>query len=206
MESPLAQPRNSVLGHFFAAVVGVCVTKIFGFSHNFEDLRWIAGAVSCSVACAVMELTKTTHPPAGATALLAAVDPNISRLGWFLLPVVLVSSLLMLVSALLINNVQRQFPMYWWTPTDLSQPQASNEMDVEDLMGNHIFRGTRSYGNEMDDRLEIVVAREHILIPRWIYLADEEIGVLEILRKRLKEGVENRGRASSAYHRRHSHP
>jgi CBS-domain-containing membrane protein len=63
-----------------------------------------------------MHLTKTTHPPAGATALLPCVDPKIFALKWYFLPVVLLSSSLVLGSALLVNNIQRQYPKFWVAP------------------------------------------------------------------------------------------
>ena len=68
-----------------------------------------------------MTLTKTVYPPAGATALLVAVDPNVEKLGWYLIPLVLLSSAVTLVISLLLNNVQRRFPVYWWTAADLSK-------------------------------------------------------------------------------------
>jgi CBS-domain-containing membrane protein len=80
-----------------------------------------------------MGITKTVHPPAGATALLAATDPGISRMGWFLLPFVLLCSILMLCCALVVNNIQRQFPMYWWTPVDLKEATHTNCISMEDV-------------------------------------------------------------------------
>lgn len=68
-----------------------------------------------------MALTKTVHPPAGATALLAVVDNNLLDIGWFLIPVVLLGCALMLGVALIVNNIERRFPIYWWTPEDLSK-------------------------------------------------------------------------------------
>jgi CBS-domain-containing membrane protein len=60
-----------------------------------------------------MHLTKTTHPPAGATALIPCVDPHIWALRWYYLPVLLLMSSLVLASALLVNNIQRQYPKSW---------------------------------------------------------------------------------------------
>lgn len=68
-----------------------------------------------------MALTKTVHPPAGATALLAVVDDTLIHIGWFMLPVMLLGCALMLGVALVINNLERRFPVYWWTPEDLSK-------------------------------------------------------------------------------------
>ena len=134
IESPLAQPRNLVFGHFFAALIGVCITKLFHLlpDSDFEKLRWLAGALSVGAASVVMSITKTVHPPAGATALLAATDTTITGLGWWLLPLILLGSMLMLTSALVINNIMRQFPMYWWTAVDLAAlRQLKQAPDVE---------------------------------------------------------------------------
>ena len=121
IESPLAQPRNLVFGHFLAALIGVSITKLFHLlpEQRFEELRWLAGALAVGTASVVMSMTKTVHPPAGATALLTATSADITDLGWWTLALVLLGCMLMLTSALIINNIVRQFPMYWWTPVDL---------------------------------------------------------------------------------------
>jgi CBS-domain-containing membrane protein len=106
-------------GHFISAFIGVCITKLFGLlpsDERLDQLRWLAGSLSAATAIVVMQITKTTHPPAGATALLAAVSPEVYPMGWYYLPVVLMSSTLVLVSALVINNIQRRYPVFWWEP------------------------------------------------------------------------------------------
>lgn len=122
IESPLAQPRNLVAGHLLSALVAVCITKLFEHlpPDRFDDLRWLAGAISVGLASMLMSATKTVHPPAGATALLASTNVEIQVLGWWLIPLVLLASMLMLASALLLNNLAgRRYPVYWWTPMDL---------------------------------------------------------------------------------------
>ena len=188
IESPLSQPRNSIIGHFIAAVVGVGVTKIFRLSPRFEDIRWLAGAAACGLASAIMGLTKTVHPPAGATALLAAVDPKISRLGWFLLPLVLLGSLLTLVISLVINNIQRQFPLFWWTAANLERPAPDIEKvptfktEVERKKSQHDERQRLSY--------MITITPDKVTVPEHLYMDDVEKAVLEDMRTRLGEGVE----------------
>ncbi len=132
IESPLAQPRNLILGHFLSAVVGVGITKLFLLlpAARFEDSRWVAGALAVGLASITMSFTKTIHPPAGATALLAASNLEIQDLGWWLLPLVLLASMLMLVSALVINNgMGRRYPVYWWTPIDLKALQDERKKE-----------------------------------------------------------------------------
>jgi CBS-domain-containing membrane protein len=80
---------------------------------KFSSLRWLAASLSTATAIVLMQVTETTHPPAGATALLPAVDESIWELSWYFLPVVLLSSTMILVSALLINNIQRRYPIFW---------------------------------------------------------------------------------------------
>ncbi|KAI0046951.1 HPP family protein [Auriscalpium vulgare] len=121
IDAPLAQPRPLVAGHFIGALIGVAITKLFLHlpPPRFEQLRWLAAALSCATAIVAMQITETTHPPAGATALLPAVDAAFTELGWYYLPVVLLSSALALAVALVINNVRRRYPAYWIVPPKL---------------------------------------------------------------------------------------
>ncbi|KAF9810166.1 hypothetical protein IEO21_07097 [Rhodonia placenta] len=116
IEAPLAQPRALVFGHFISALLGLCITKLFSLSPHFQSLRWLAASLSTSVAIVAMQITGTTHPPAGATALLPALDDDIWALSWYYLPVVLLSSMLVLATALLNNNIQRRYPVFWIAP------------------------------------------------------------------------------------------
>ena len=63
-----------------------------------------------------MALTGTVHPPAGATALMAVLDDKVQPLGWYLIVPVMLGCAIMLCCALLVNNVRRRFPFYWWSP------------------------------------------------------------------------------------------
>lgn len=121
IDSPLAQPRNAVLGQALASFTGVAVAKLFRLGGHLDQLSLVAGALACAVATGVMALTVTVHPPAGATALLAVVDADLAALGWRLVPAVLLGCALMLVFALLTNNVARRFPLYWWTAQPLGR-------------------------------------------------------------------------------------
>ncbi|MBF0310830.1 MAG: HPP family protein [Magnetococcales bacterium] len=110
--SPLAQPRNLVGGHLLSALVGVVCYKLLG------DIPWLAAPLAVSGAIALMQLTRTLHPPGGATALLAVIgSPELRQLG-FLYPLMPAASgaLIMLTVALLFNNLAptRRYPLFWW--------------------------------------------------------------------------------------------
>jgi len=111
IKSPLAQPRNLVGGHVFSGIMGVLSYQIIG-----EPL-WLAGAIAVSSAIAVMLITKTLHPPGGATALIAVIGgEKIHRLG-LLYPFIPagLGALILLIVALFVNNLakERRYPEYW---------------------------------------------------------------------------------------------
>jgi CBS-domain-containing membrane protein len=112
IKSPLAQPRNLIGGHIIAGIIGVACYKMFGAT------PWLAGAFAASLAIVAMLLTKTLHPPAGATALIAVIGgEKIHNLGFLyaFVPAGL-GALVLLIVALLVNNLakNRKYPEYWF--------------------------------------------------------------------------------------------
>lgn len=111
INSPLAQPRNLVGGHFLSALVGVSCQLLLA------DQPIIAAALAVSLAIALMQATKTLHPPGGATALIAVIgSEKIHALGyWYAVIPALSGALVMLLIALVINNLakSRHYPDYW---------------------------------------------------------------------------------------------
>jgi CBS domain-containing membrane protein len=108
IQSPLAQPRNLIGGHLISAIIGVSMYKLF------PDVFWLAAALSVSLSIVLMQITKTLHPPGGATALIAVIGTaKIKALGFFyaLFPV-LSGSMVLLLVALIVNNMtkDRKYP------------------------------------------------------------------------------------------------
>jgi CBS-domain-containing membrane protein len=112
IRSPLAQPRNLLGGHIISAIVGVTAFQLF--SGN----PWLAASFAVSTSIALMHLTKTLHPPGGATALIAVIGSDgIHSLGYLyvLIPVAIGASLMLLI-ALFVNNIpkNRRYPEFWF--------------------------------------------------------------------------------------------
>jgi CBS-domain-containing membrane protein len=101
--SPLAQPRNLLGGHFISACIGVAVHKLF--PHDI----WLSSALAVSLSIVVMQITKTLHPPGGATALIANIgSEKIKSLGWYyILSPVMSGVLIMFIVAVIVNNIPR---------------------------------------------------------------------------------------------------
>lgn len=108
IQSPLAQPRNLIGGHVISAIVGVTAAKLF------PDTIWLASAVAVASAIVLMQITKTLHPPGGATALIAVTgSPAILKLGYmYVLSPVLSGAMILLTVALIFNNMttNRHYP------------------------------------------------------------------------------------------------
>ncbi|ORY70388.1 HPP family-domain-containing protein [Pseudomassariella vexata] len=199
IESPLAQPRNSIFGQLIASMVGVSISKLFALNAWSGELLWLAGSLSCACATAIMALTGTVHPPGGATALLAVVNDDVAKLGWFLFPVIILSCILMKCVALLLNNIQRSYPSYWWSPEDVGQNwHAAEESDRQShpdiQLGSKV---EHSSSQDRDDDMtsdahygsKLIIERGKIVIPDDVFLTFEEKNFLEEISAKLQPTI-----------------
>jgi len=108
INSPLAQPRNLVGGHVLSAFIGVTVHQLV------PQPLWLAAALAVSFAIVGMQITKTLHPPGGATALIAIIgSPQLKALGyWYVVLPVLLGAVLLLLVAVIVNKLAptRHYP------------------------------------------------------------------------------------------------
>jgi CBS-domain-containing membrane protein len=114
MHSPLAQPRNLLGGHLLGAIIGVTMHRLL------PEHLWLAAALAVSLSILAMQITKTLHPPGGATALVANVgSAQLKALGYgFVLMPVLSGVVALLAVALVANNLggARRYPLnkHWY--------------------------------------------------------------------------------------------
>lgn len=108
------QPISVLLLSFAAATVGVTAYKALG------SLVGLAAGLAVATTIVVLQLTHSLHPPAGATALIAVLGPaQVHQLGYeFVLTPVLAGSAILLVVAVVVNNLSghatRHYPTFWW--------------------------------------------------------------------------------------------
>ncbi len=111
-KSPLAQPRNLIGGHIISAVIGVAAYQLL------HTHMWLAASVAVATAIAAMHMTKSLHPPGGATALIAVIgSTKIHALGYlYVIMPVGVGATIMLAIALVVNNISknRKYPEFWY--------------------------------------------------------------------------------------------
>ncbi|ELR10541.1 hypothetical protein GMDG_04816 [Pseudogymnoascus destructans 20631-21] len=177
--SPLAQPRPLLLGQTISATVGILIALAFRSlgPEEFERLRWLAGALAVAVAAAVMAITKTVHPPAGATALLAVTSDEIVELGWGLLALIEVGCAAMLVVALVWGNVHggRRYPVFWWTEMELGKG------------------GVEEAGLEVEKEMEEGRGERVVVLPQGFVLSEGEREVLERIAERVAAAAAAKG-------------
>ncbi len=97
--SPLAQPKNVILGHFLTALIGVLFVEYVGVT------PWSL-ALASGLAVTVMLFTKTTHPPAGANPLLIML---LGQSWSFLFTPVLLGSCIIVFLSLAINKFRKLY-------------------------------------------------------------------------------------------------
>ncbi|HMV42714.1 MAG TPA: HPP family protein [Leptospiraceae bacterium] len=104
-DSALTQPRNLIGGHFISAVIAILLVQFFGSGF------WVTG-LSVGLSIFAMYLTRTLHPPGGATALIGVMG-NCTPM--FLFVPVLAGVLILFFIALFTNNFvyHRQYPKHW---------------------------------------------------------------------------------------------
>lgn len=102
---PLSQPRNVIGGHVASAIVGVLVGTMG------VNALW-AGALAGALALGVMKLTRMSHSPAAATAMIG-VAPSIPR--WEFVVLIGAAAAILVAVGLVGNKINRaKYPHYWW--------------------------------------------------------------------------------------------
>ena len=100
-ESPLAKPKNILLGHILSALSGVMILYLIG--DNF-----LALGIAVALAVFVMIVTDTIHPPAGANPIIVILTGQ--GISFVLFPVA-VGAFMLVVFAYLYNKLlKRNYP------------------------------------------------------------------------------------------------
>lgn len=104
-DSPLAQPRHVIGGHMLACLV------CFGVLALGWHGPW-AAVVGCGIACGVVLLLKTPHPPAMATAVMIMLTtPSATHF----VPLLAAGAVLLLVVQTVSARLRREvYPTTWW--------------------------------------------------------------------------------------------
>ena len=97
-DSPLAKPKNLILGHILSALSGVIIFYLLG--NTFVSL-----GLGVALAVFVMMITNTVHPPAGANPIIVILTGQ--SLNFVFLPVA-VGAVIIVVFAYLYNKLLKR--------------------------------------------------------------------------------------------------
>ena len=100
-ESPLAKPKNILLGHILSALSGVIILYLIG--DNF-----LALGIAVALAVFVMIVTDTIHPPAGANPIIVILTGQ--GISFVLLPVAVGAFMLVIFAYLYNKLLKRNYP------------------------------------------------------------------------------------------------
>ena len=97
-ESPLAKPKNLILGHILSALSGVIIFYLLG--NTFISL-----GLGVALAIFVMMITNTVHPPAGANPIIVILTGQ--SLNFVFLPVA-IGAIIIVVFAYFYNKILKR--------------------------------------------------------------------------------------------------
>ena len=100
-ESPLAKPKNILLGHILSALSGVIILYLIG--DNF-----LALGIAVALAVFMMIVTDTIHPPAGANPIIVILTGE--GISFVLFPVAVGAFILVIFAYLYNKLLKRNYP------------------------------------------------------------------------------------------------
>ena len=100
-ESPLAKPKNILLGHILSALSGVII--LYSIGDNF-----LALGIAVALAVFVMIVTDTIHPPAGANPIIVILTGQ--GISFVLFPVAVGAFMLVIFAYLYNKLLKRNYP------------------------------------------------------------------------------------------------
>lgn len=96
----------------------------------------------------------------------------------------------MIIVGLLLNNIQRQFPVYWWTPLDIRRAKKEDIETVPNGRGGLERRETEEQQTYDQPYEKIEISGAEIILPEALSLNKDETELLEGLRERLRRRVD----------------
>lgn len=139
----LSQPWPAFVGQIVSATVGVTCAALISNT-------LLAAAMAVSLAILAMHLTRSLHPPGGATALIAVIGgAKVHALGYgYVIAPVLLNAVSILVIALVVNNLLgwRRYPAILTKASEPDVGSSAGGVDVADI--EHAIR-------QMDSTIDV---------------------------------------------------
>ena len=123
--SPMAQPWAIIGGNVISAVIGIaCV--------NIVDNPLVSAPVAVGLSILGMFVLRCLHPPAAAVAMITSLG-SISQFEYAVFPV-LADSVLLVLAAVIYNNLTGKVYPYFLNPKPLSSPEEDSQSEEIDAV------------------------------------------------------------------------
>ncbi|KAJ2868326.1 hypothetical protein GGH94_000166 [Coemansia aciculifera] len=158
-----------------AAITGTFMNQLF--KNSPESLHWLPGALAVGIAIALMGITNCYHPPAGATAYLAGFySSDAVRVGWwFMLYPILPVAIIMISVAILLNNLARVYPVYWFTAAHMAPTSSPEPIGHKESVRESRRSSVSNDASEVDDHIENEGDAESAWIAARIHELEHEL-------------------------------
>ncbi|KAI1314582.1 hypothetical protein EDD11_001965 [Mortierella claussenii] len=166
-----------LLSSFVGSFVGIAIVASLTYNSQWfldRNTPVIAGSFGASavliygaIEAPLSQPRNVIHPPASATALIAVTGgATIYDLGyWYVVCPIALGVALMMIIAMLVNNVSRKYPTHWWNPKkkmvtvvdqDMSTPIADfvpNEEEAHERQGDQDDKDNRDEDSNGRDNI-----------------------------------------------------
>jgi HPP family len=120
----------------------------------------------------------------GATALIAASQ---NEIGWLYIGIIALSAAITVTIALLINNIERRWPVFWWTPKTIviTNKDETIGQTLPSGVSSHELSPQSSITMSHTATQRIVVSPYEIVLPA--HFSQEDRDFLKSLQERLSQ-------------------
>jgi len=124
--------------------------------------------------------------------MIAATQADITALGWYYIPVVMLSAALAIGVGLVTNNMRRRYPVYWVIPGKIPSRHAATpfESSPQELVTEQALPSGLSKMHIDEGKDRVIVTASGFSVPEYLDLEEENKQVLQELQKLLAERTE----------------
>lgn len=123
--------------------------------------------------------------------MIAATQADITALGWYYIPVVMMSATLAIAVGLITNNIQRRYPVFWVSAGKIPSRQKETQVDAQTAPTQDPNEPPRpsdiSHKLSVENNYCVTVTRSEVLLPGFLDLENEHKQVLEEIQRMLNE-------------------
>ena len=142
--------------------------------------------------------------------MIIATQAEVTVLGWYYIPVIMLSAALSIAVALVTNNIQRRYPVYWIVPgeiplsekaskeaKEIKQDRKESENPLPPMApisptltpgDSQVSLGKVPTLVEHENNVVIVTAQD-VFLPSFLELEDENLKVLEEIQRLIREHI-----------------